>query len=161
DDKQIDELRNKVAGLASEDDVSLDDSVEITTSARAKAADTLKLLTASQIAAFLAAHADEIGDPAEMMVAAVSQLLALRATSDADAGPGKAPATDPADDDTNDRTESVQDTSSEVGDLVAGLDEARAKSLAADVAKWINNNSSMKDEEFVAKRKTLADAARG
>ena len=79
DDKQIDELRNKVATLTSDDDVvALDDSVEITTAARGKAADVLKQLTASQIAAFLAAHADEVGDPGEMMVGAINQMLALR-----------------------------------------------------------------------------------
>ncbi len=54
----------------------------------------------------------------------------------------------------------VRDTSTEVGELVAGLDEARAKSVTDDVAKWLNTHSSMKDEEFVAKRKTLAESAR-
>ncbi len=85
DDKQIDELRNKVATLTSDDDVALDDSVEITTAARGKAADVLKQLTASQIAAFLAAHADEVGDPGEMMVGAINQMLALRAGAEGDA----------------------------------------------------------------------------
>src|ERR1041385_4395930 len=43
-DKQIDELRNKIADLVDDDDVQLDDDVQISASARAKAADTLKQL---------------------------------------------------------------------------------------------------------------------
>ncbi len=161
DDKQIDELRNKVATLTSDDDVvALDDSVEITTAARGKAADVLKQLTASQIAAFLAAHADEVGDPGEMMVGAINQMLALRAAPRATLLGKKADAPDSAQDNANEAADLVRDTSTEVGELVAGLDEARAKSVTDDVAKWLNTHSSMKDEEFVAKRKTLAESAR-
>jgi hypothetical protein len=160
DDKQIDELRNKVATLTSDDDVALDDSVEITTAARGKAADVLKQLTASQIAAFLAAHADEVGDPGEMMVGAINQMLALRAGAEGDAAAGKSDAPDSAQDNANEAADLVRDTSTEVGELVAGLDEARAKSVTDDVAKWLNTHNSMKDEDFVAKRKTLAESAR-
>lgn len=159
DDKQIDELRNKVATLISDDDVALDDSVEITTAARGKASDVLKQLTASQVAAFLAAHADEVGDPAEMMVGTINQVLALRAGSEADAAAGK-DAADSAQENANEAAELVRDTSSEVGELVAGLDEARVKSVTDEVAKWLNAHRSMKDEEFVAKRKSLAESAR-
>jgi hypothetical protein len=160
DDKQIDELRNKIANLANDDDVSLDDAVPITPAARTKAADVLKQLTASQIAAFVAAHADEVGDPGEMMIATITQILAVRASAESEAAEGKTPPADSTQDNAKEAAELVQDTSTEVGQLVAGLDEARAQSVAADVAKWIQAKSLMKDEEFVAKRQTLTEAAR-
>jgi hypothetical protein len=162
DDKQIDELRNQIADLANDDDVQLDDGVQITAAARAKAADVLKQLTASQIAAYLAAHADEVGDPVEMMIDTTNHLCAIRATSatGTDDAAGKTAAADTASDAPTEGADLVLNTSLEVGELVGGLDETKAKSVAADVAKWINANSSIKAEEFTAKRKTLMEAAR-
>lgn len=162
DDKQIDELRNKIADLVDDDDVQLDDDVQISASARAKAADTLKQLTASQLAAFLAAHADEVGDPVEMMIGATSQLHLIRASSstESDAKPDRAAASESAPDSPSDAADLVQDTSLEVGELVAGLDDTKAKSIASAVAKWINSNSSMKEDEFSEKRKSLVESAR-
>lgn len=162
DDKQIDELRNQIADLANADDVQLDDIVQISAAARGKAADVLKQLTASQIAAFLAAHADQVGDPVEMMVDTANQMSAIRETSaaEADAAPAKAAPADADSDPPNESADLVLNTSTEVGELVAGLDEPKAKSVAADVAKWINKSSSIKAEEFTAKRKTLMVAAR-
>jgi len=162
DDKQIDELRNQIADLANDDDVQLDDSVQISAAARAKAADILKQLTASQIAAFLAAHADQVGDPVEMMVDTANQLSAIRETSAAgdDAAPAKAAPADAPSEARNESADLVLNTSTEVGELVAGLDEPKAQSVAAEVAKWINKSSSIKAEEFTAKRKTLMVTAR-
>ena len=157
---QIDTMRNAIADLA--DSVQLDDGVQITAAARTKAANVVKQLRASQVAAFLAAHADEVGDPVEMMIGATEQLRESRANAaDATDAAAKAAADDKSSDAASETAGLVQETSTDVGELVAGLDDAKAKSLAADVAKWINAKSSLKEDQFAAKRKTLEDDARG
>jgi hypothetical protein len=160
---QIDTMRNAIADLA--DSVQLDDGVQITAAARAKSANVVKQLRASQIAAFLAAHADEVGDPVEMMIGATEQLRESRANAPAATDDAAKAATgdksaDKSSDAASETAGLVQETSADVGELIAGLDEAKAKSLATDVAKWINANSSLKDDEFAAKRKALEEDAR-
>ncbi len=137
DGARIDTLRNDVAELIDDDDVQLDDVVRITTAARTKSPELLKQINASQIAAFLASHADEVGDPVEMMVGAVEQIRDARvnqptktdteiATTADKAAPEK-PAADEKRDDDAEFAALVRETAIDVGGLAAGLDDDRAK----------------------------------
>jgi hypothetical protein len=151
DQERIDSLRNEIADLVDDETVHLDDEVQITAAARGKAPGVLRLLTASQIAAYLASHADEVGDPTEVLTAALADLRELHATEAGDGEKSEAAA---------EAASLINDTATEVGYLIAGLDEAKAKELADKVAKWLKTNAELKDDEYAAKRKSLEEAAK-
>ena len=92
----------------------------------------------------------------------IEQVRELRASlaTESEATSEKRTAGDKAADLSGETASLVQDTSTDVGELVAGLDEAKEKSLTAEVVKWINSNSSMKEDDFTAQRKALEEAAR-
>ena len=108
DDQEIAKLRNQLTELAAADEVHLDDEVYPTSAARAKAPDVCRRFTASQIAAYLAAHADQIADPVEKMLAVVTELPDAGSAEEAD--------------------KQVHETSEEIGQLVAGSDQKRVRS---------------------------------
>jgi hypothetical protein len=139
DGSKISELKEKVDELQENPEVDLDDDVKPTDAARARAPDVLKHIKASQIAAYLAEHADEVADPVEQMMDA---LLEIR---EADA---------------QDVDGEIEDTSNEVGRLVAGLDSAKAKQIAEHVTAWLQTNKSLKDDDFAKKRDALEESAR-
>jgi hypothetical protein len=159
DPERIDSLRNHTAELVDDDAVHLDDEIHITAAARGKAPAVLRLLTASQIAAYLAAHADEVGDPVEMMMSSLTDLREVRASETADAATAKKAGSEKSDS-AAESASLIEDTAADVGYLVAGLDEAKAKELAAKVAKWLKANADLKDEEFSSKRKGLEESAK-
>ena len=119
--------------------VDLDDDVRPTEVARAKAADVLKHIKASQIAAYLSEHADEVADPVEQMLDA---LIEIR-EGDADDVDGE-----------------IQDTSDDVGRLVAGLDSAKAKQIAEHVTAWLKAGKELKDEDFANRHNALEESAK-
>jgi molecular chaperone DnaK (HSP70) len=159
DAERIDSLRNQIAELADDDAVYLDDDIHITVAARGKAPAVLQRLTASQIAAYLAAHADEVGDPVEMMMSSLTELRELSASEAPDAGSAKKAGGEKSDS-AGETASLIEDTAADVGYLVAGLDEAKAKELADKVAKWLKTNADAKEEEFSAKRKGLEESAK-
>ena len=118
DTDQIDNLRNQLSDLTDDEKVHLDDEVTATAAARAKAPDVLREFTASQIAAFLASHADEVGDPVEMMFRAVEELRDQHAdANDPDAEKISA----------EDEAKLIQSTADDVADSVAGMNEEKSK----------------------------------
>ena len=137
DDGKIAELRNALVEAASADDVQLDDPVRPTAAALSKAPTVTHTLHASQLAAYLAAHADEVGDPVERMVSAVGQ-------DDTDA------ATDVAELVVGNDTEKSKALADKVGDWIkahANLEEADAvkdrAALEASASKVIGDVSSV------------------
>lgn len=138
-DRVID-LREKVAELQDDEGVDLDDDVRPTDAARGKAAGVVRRLKASQLAAYLAEHADEVGDPVELMVDTLAQVR--------DAGPEDDPDGD------------IRQTADEVGGLVAGLDAAKAKQVAEQVAGWLKAGRELKDAEYAARSAALEESAK-
>ena len=114
DDQKIATLRNNVVDLVSTGEVHLDDEVNSTEEARAHAAQVCAEFKASQIAAYLASHADEISDPEETMMASLTDLRQSGSSADV-AG-------------------EIQETSSEVGRLVGGMDDAKVKEIFDQVS---------------------------
>jgi hypothetical protein len=176
DANQIDKLRTQMSDLTDDESVQIDDDVQITAAARSKAPEVLRQFTASQLAAWLASHADEVGDPVEMMMSTVEELrdqrtdaaaekeaaagdAAIKTSGGTTAGGTKTQAKE-KDATDEDAATLVRVTAIDVADAVAGLDEAKAKALAGDVAKWIKTTSEMKDDDFTAQRKTLEAAAK-
>ena len=79
DDQAIATARNDVVDQA-ENVEGLDDEIHPTDAALTRAPEACKILKASQIAAFLASHADEVSDPAELMVNSVDEIRDASAT---------------------------------------------------------------------------------
>ena len=138
DDQRIATLRNQVADIVSASD-KIDDNIDPTDAALAKAPEACRLLKASQIAAFLAAHADEVSDPVEKMVGVVDQ---LRESSDSEA------------------EGIIQATSSEVALLVGGLDDVKSKTVADRVSQWLKASRVGKDNLTPEQHASYAESAR-
>jgi hypothetical protein len=139
DREQIAKLKDAVAESHDDDAVHLDDEVRPTDAARVKAVDLLRHLKASQLAAYLADHADEVADPAERMMDALVDIRDPDAT-EVDA--------------------LVQETASEVGRLASGLDGAKGKEIAEGVVDWLRANKRLSDQEFSSRHAELEDSAR-
>jgi hypothetical protein len=148
DDAAITKLRLAVVDEANADGVHLSDDVKLTENARRGTAVVFKALRASQIAAYLAGHAYEVGDPGEIFSGALDDLRDAR--SDA------ASALDPQA--AEHANSLIDETAQDIGCLVAGLDDAKAKSVADQVSVQLKLGYAMKDPEFSAQRARLEDA---
>lgn len=134
-DKDAEAMEKIKSGLADlMEDAKLDDDVQPTMAALAKAPQYCKKIKASQIAAFLATHADEISDPVELMVGVESALRDMKADSAANS---------PAD-----IAEMISETASSVSYLVCGADETRAKSMSTQISAWLKTGYDMSDTDY-------------
>jgi hypothetical protein len=115
----------------------LDDQVEPTGPALAKAVGVCRKLKASQVAAFLASHADEISDPVERMVEGAEEVRLA------------AP---------NEAANIARKIANDVGHMVAGLDQDKSNAVAAKVTDWFKT-SAPKDELTDARRAALEQSA--
>ena len=138
DDDKIGDLKDTVDELKDDDEVDLDDDIDVTDTARGKTPEFLKHLKASQIAAYLAVHAEEVADPAEQMIDALNDLR----SGESDDPDGDA-----------------QDSADDISHLVAGLDAAKAEQVSAKVLEWFKANRDLKDEQFEAKKAALEESA--
>jgi hypothetical protein len=141
DDQDIAKLRNQAAEIVADDDnLHLDDEVEPTDTARSKAGAFTKQLTAGQIAAYMASHADQVADPAERMFALLIEL------HDSDS---------PADADTE-----IKQTSTEVGMMIAGQDAKASAAVADKVVAWVKTNRELTDDQLAGKHADLLASAK-
>jgi hypothetical protein len=138
DDDKIGELKDQLDELKDDDEVDLDDDVDPTDAARAKTPEFLRHVKVSQIAAYLAVHADELSDPAEQMM---DSLADQRSDSD-----------DPEGD--------AQDSADDIAHLVVGLDVAKGKEISDQVVAWFKAGRELKDEEFTARKAALEESAK-
>lgn len=138
DREQIAKLKDAIADLHDDDAVHLDDEVHQTDPARAKAGEMLRHIKASQLAAYLADHADEVADPVEHLIDTLADIR---------------------DPDADDVDVIIQETAAEVSRLVAGLDGAKAKAIADLAAAWLKNGRRLSDQEYAAKRGELETTA--
>jgi hypothetical protein len=136
-DQTIARLRGEVVDQI-ESVEGLDDQIEPTGPALNHAPEFCRNLKASQIAAFLASHADEVSDPAERMVEAVEEIRAAPA-SDA-VGIGRKIAND-------------------IAHMVAGLDQDKSKTVADQVMEWLKQQPGSKDQMTDAERAKLEESA--
>lgn len=139
DHEKVASLRAQVDELMDDDVVDLDDDVTTTEIARSKAAGASKLLKASQIAAYLADHADEVADPVEQLMSTLLE------------------ATDP---DAEDPDTEIADTTEAVSRLVAGMDSARAKQVADQITNWFKAGKAIKPEDLPARRDAFEASAK-
>jgi len=149
DDQAIAKARSEVIELSGALEPPLDDDIRVTAVARSKAAGYFARIKASQIAAFLASHADEVGDPVEIMTDA---LTTLRANRTKEGGGSNVEAAEEA-------AILIQEVSEKVSALVVGTDEARNKEVGDQVTSWLNTNYELSDEAYGAKQAAMEAAA--
>ncbi len=149
DDRQIASLRNDLLGMMDGTAVQLDDDLTVTASARAKSPALCQKLKASQFAAYLATHADEVSDPEELMMSTADELQ--EAASDPDEKPDTGDVATDA---------TIHDSAFTVGYLVAGADESKAQSVAQQVTTWLANVRKMTNADFLKQRQSLEDSAK-
>jgi hypothetical protein len=143
DDATIASLRNQLITTVNARGIDLDDSIKPTASAHAAAAKAMDMLKASQLAAYIAAHADEVGDPIELMNNGVASMREAKAATETAA----------------DVDDVATETSGNVALLVAGMDGAKAAAVARQVAEWLKANAAANDADFEAgESKRDADA---
>ncbi|MDB5323536.1 MAG: hypothetical protein JWN40_5167 [Phycisphaerales bacterium] len=139
DDDKIGELKDQLDELKDDDEVDLDDDVDPTDAARAKTPEFLKKVKASQIAAYLAVHAEELSDPAEQMIDSLNE----QRSGDSDDPEGDA-----------------QDAADDIAHLVVGLDAAKGKEISDQVVAWFKGNRDLKEDEFAARKASLEESAK-
>jgi hypothetical protein len=143
DDQAITTLRNQIVDLVNSGGIEMEDSVRPTPLARANAVGLCTKLKASQIAAFIALHADEVGDPQEIMMSALSAVRDAKESPE----PGDDPAT------------ISQEAATSVGQLVAGTDIIKVKAIADQVTAWLRTGAAISEADLPARHAALeADA---
>jgi hypothetical protein len=137
-DQTVARYRNEVMDQI-ESVEGLDDQIEPTGPAIAKTPQVCRKLKASQIAAFLASHADEVIDPTERMVEAVDEVRLAAA---------------------DDVVNVERKISTDVARMVAGVDQQKSKAVADKVMDWLKTAvAANKDELTDAKRAALEQSA--
>jgi uncharacterized protein YbaA (DUF1428 family) len=122
DDEKIEPAQEKVEDLRDSRNIEPDLDIADTDQARAKAAAALKLLTSSQIAAYIAAYADDVPDAEQTISDALDQCKDGSDTVFA----------------------AMRDEASEqVGLLLAGMDQAKSKVAAQKVADLLDKARKM------------------
>jgi len=139
DDDKIDDAQDKVEDLRDSQNIDPDQDYDITDPARLKAKSVLKLLNSSQIANYIALHADEVPDATEVIEDALDQCK----------------------DATADDFASLRDEAADqVGMLSAGLDQTAAKVVEQKVTDLLNRARAMTQDQFDASRSQLDAGAR-
>jgi hypothetical protein len=140
DENRVAEAKSAVEDARDEDDdATFDETIVLTPNAAPHVDEVMKLLRSSQIAAYIGEHADEIGDPVELLVDGLD-----KARMDGD------------DDWEADRDDIIRD----VATLAVGFrDDKGAKKLKDRVRDYLQKARKMPAAEFDAKRDELEKEA--
>jgi len=134
DEDRINRLNDKLDQLRSAEKPELDDNMEITDEAREQAPRVLRMLTAAQVAGYLAGYADTMPDPLGRIQEALAKVRGLKE---------------------KDWKETRGQVGDEVGELVAGLDVDKAAEVSAQVGQLLIVARGLRDEEFKTQRREL------
>jgi hypothetical protein len=138
-DDQIETLQDDADEYRDGDDVDLDDAVALTATARKRAPDVLKLLTASQVAAYISGCADDISGPLEEMLDSLDELR----TADSD-----------------DFVELRDQVADDVALALAGLDVEKDTKISAQITAWLNKVRSLGPTDFKMRSAQLQQEAK-
>jgi hypothetical protein len=139
-EKQVEELEDRLSELTESEEPELDDGVAITPSARKHVAEVLRTLRPRQVAEYVGAISEDIGDPQERLIAAFEQIR-------------------------SDKTENWEEVRDEQADdlawLLGGLDSARFKAIHDEVANLLTDVHKLDSDTFTKQRSDLEKKARG
>jgi hypothetical protein len=134
DPEKVEQVIDEVERLRDAEEPELHDDFEVTEEAEEKVAEALRLLTASQVAAFAGAYSDVIADPRELLREALDKVRGLPA---------------------EEWKEYREAVGEDVGRLVGGLDAERAQRVNDQVVQWQIVIRSLTDDEFKSQRDDL------
>ncbi len=139
DDDRVNQLADQVDELRETENPDLDDGIEISEEARRRAPEIFQLLSARQVAGYLAAVSGNIADPRERLMEALEKVRGL------------------SQDQWKDFRDEIAD---EIGPLVAGLDEEKAERVGDEAVQLLIMARGMKDPEFKKQKRELEEKAR-
>ena len=139
DEEKIADAQDKVDDIRDEQDIEPQTEMTISDSARKHAAEAMDLLSASQIANYLAEHSDDVPDALQTLLDAIDE---SRDMEEADYASLK--------------TEACE----QVAMLIAGLDPAAQEPIIKKVGQWLDRAKAMSDADVKNKRAQLEQAAK-
>ena len=138
-DEQVEVLQDRVADMLEAEGVEVDDSIELTATARKRSPDVVKLLKASQVAAYISEYADDVTDPLEELLEAMNE---SREADQAD-------------------FDVLRDQVSDDLALAAGgLDAEKDRQVSEAVTAWLTKVRALSGPEFETQRDALEEEAR-
>ena len=138
DAELIDQLSDELDDLRYEEKPVLEDDVKITSEARKRAPEVLRLLKANQYAAYAGLLVDLV-DPMDLLTEALPKVRELKRA---------------------DWREQRQKIAAEIGRLVGGVDVAKEEQLKKGVAALLTKARKLTAQEFEDQRAALEKAAR-
>jgi len=139
DEEKISDASDKVEELRDAQMVDTEPDIEATDAALKAAPPVLAHISASQVAAYLAEHADDVPDAWKTMLDALDQCHTDK----------------PAD-----YAELRSEAASQVALLLVGLDRTSAEPIEQKVGQWLDKAHALSDEDLKAKRAKLEEEAR-
>jgi hypothetical protein len=139
DEEKIAEHQQKVDALRESEKIEPDTDIPISDAARAKAPGVLAMLSTSQVANYISAHAEDVPGAVETITDALDQ---CRQQNDADFAALRAEAAE------------------QTGMLLAGLDKLAAKPIEQKVTDLLDKAKKLNDAEFKAQHDALVNQAK-
>ena len=139
DDEKTSDALDKVERMRDEQLIDTGPDIDSTPAACKAAPDVLSTFSSSQIAEYLAEHADDVPDAWKTMLDALDQSREVK------------PADYPA---------LRKEAASQVALLMVGLDGAAAEPMERKVGDWLDQAHAMNDDDFKTKRPQVEDDAR-
>jgi hypothetical protein len=127
DDDRIDELAARIEELRENEEADIDDDVELTDTARERAAELFRVLKPRQVVAFLGDQEDDVPDPMERLLDTVRRKDKL--TAEEWKGACKL-------------------TAEEVAWLVGGVDKARAERVRDQVVEFLERSHKLSEADL-------------
>jgi hypothetical protein len=138
DDENIGKIQEEVDKLRESEKPEIDEGFEMSDTARTKAGEILKKLSARQLNGFLANYGNDFPDPLEKIQDAIDKVRKLE---------GK------------DWERLRDEVSEDVGRLVSGLDATKATETGNQVVQLLIATRALKDDEFKTQRGNLQKKA--
>jgi hypothetical protein len=139
DSDAIDKLQDELEILGEKENPTIDDRVQVTETARKRAADAFRLLRPSQLAFCIARVAADVFDPVERLVESLEEVRAM---------------TD------EEWKEQRSDIADEISASVAGSDSVKVQKVSADVNALLHKARGLSKAEFQKQQPELQKAAR-
>jgi hypothetical protein len=138
DDDKIGELEDAYTTLEEKESPTMDDTVELTGPARKHGPEVFKKMRPSQLASYVGFLAEDLVDPQDALVETLKEIRGLKG------------------DDWKDRRDDVAE---ELGNLLGGLDEKKAKRFNDAVVALVDKAKGLSDDEFKSKSAELEKEA--
>jgi hypothetical protein len=139
DEEKIADAQDKVDDIRDEQDIEPQTEMTLSDSARKHAIEAMDLLTASQIASYLAEHSDDVPDALQTMMDAIDESRDMEEA---------------------DYTSLKTEASEQVAMLLAGSDPAAQEPIVKKVGQWLDRAKAMSDADIKTKRPQLEQAAK-